>query len=96
MTTWETIHRKLMSVAANAYDEDALEFICDMNEKQRQAAVVILKDVEESIIKFKARLQDLASSTRAITLRSLTSSSRTTSTVSTIGLSTPRRGASRR
>jgi hypothetical protein len=32
-----------------------------MTEKQRHAAVVILRDVEESIAKFKARLQDLAS-----------------------------------
>jgi hypothetical protein len=57
----ETIHRKLMSVAANAYDQDALEFIVGMSEKQRHAAVVVLRDVEESTVKFKARLQDLAS-----------------------------------
>jgi hypothetical protein len=50
-----------MSVAANAYDQDALEFIVGMSEKQRHAAVVILRDVEESTVKFKARLQDLAS-----------------------------------
>ncbi|MCS3451536.1 MULTISPECIES: hypothetical protein [Bradyrhizobium] len=55
----ETIHRKLMSVAANAYDQDALDFICGMTEAQRHAAVVILRDVEESIVKFKARLLDL-------------------------------------
>ncbi|MCP1848399.1 MULTISPECIES: hypothetical protein [unclassified Bradyrhizobium] len=57
----ETIQRSLMSVAANAYDQSALDFICGMDEKQRQAAVVILKDVEDSILKFKVRLQDLAS-----------------------------------
>ncbi|MBR1155185.1 hypothetical protein [Bradyrhizobium sp. JYMT SZCCT0428] len=57
----ETIHRSLMSVAANAYDQTALDFICGMDEKQRHAAVVILQDVEDSIVKFKARLQDLAS-----------------------------------
>jgi Histidine phosphatase superfamily (branch 1) len=30
-----------MSVAANARDQDPLEFICGMTEKQRHAAVVI-------------------------------------------------------
>ncbi|MGY4505081.1 hypothetical protein ACVWYH_009038 [Bradyrhizobium sp. GM24.11] len=56
----ETIHRKLMSVAANAYDQDALDFICGMTEAQRNAAVVILRDVEDGIGKFKARLLDLS------------------------------------
>lgn len=57
----DSIHRSLMSVASNSYGQDALEFICEMSEKQRHAAVVILRDVEESTVKFKARLEDLAS-----------------------------------
>lgn len=59
-TELETIHRKLLSVAADSYSKEALDFICEMSEKQRHAAVVILKDVEESIVRFKARLQNLA------------------------------------
>jgi hypothetical protein len=35
--------------------------IVKMTEAERHAAVVILRDVEESIIKFRARLKDLAS-----------------------------------
>jgi hypothetical protein len=49
-----------MSVAADSYGQEALDFIVGMSEKQRHAAVVILRDVEDSVIKFKARLQDLA------------------------------------
>lgn len=56
----ETIQRKLTSVAADSYGQEALDFICGMSEKQRHAAVVILRDVEESIVKFRTRLQDLA------------------------------------
>lgn len=57
----ENIHRSLLSVAADSYGQEALDFISDMTEKQRHAAVVILRNVEDSIVKFKARLQDLAS-----------------------------------
>jgi hypothetical protein len=56
----EDINRSLTSVAANSYGQDPLEFICSMTEKQRHAAVVILRDVEASIAKFRARLRDLA------------------------------------
>jgi hypothetical protein len=38
-----------------------LEFIVEMTEKQRHAAVVILRDVEDSVSKLRARLKDLAS-----------------------------------
>jgi hypothetical protein len=55
------IHRMLTSVAANSYGQDPLEFICSMTEKQRHAAVVILRDVEASTIKLRSRLKDLAS-----------------------------------
>lgn len=56
----EHIHRSLTSVAANSYGQEALDFICDMSEKQRHAAVVILQSAEESMVKFKARLSDLS------------------------------------
>ncbi|MGM4991282.1 hypothetical protein [Tardiphaga sp. 841_E9_N1_2] len=56
----ETIHRSLVSVASNSYGQEPLDFICAMTDKQRHAAVVILQSVEDSIVKFKARLQDLA------------------------------------
>jgi hypothetical protein len=57
----ENIHRMLVSVAANSYGQDALEFIVEMTEKQRHAAVVILRNVEDSVAKLRARLKDLAS-----------------------------------
>lgn len=50
-----------MSGGGRSYGQDALWFICTMTEKQRHAAVVIFRDVEESIIKFSSRLMDLAS-----------------------------------
>lgn len=57
----EDMHRMLLSVASDSYSQDALNFIVGMSENQRHAAVVILRDAEERIVKFKARLQDLAS-----------------------------------
>ncbi|WP_440639447.1 hypothetical protein ACSHT2_34065 [Bradyrhizobium sp. PUT101] len=56
----EDIHRSLTSVAADSYSQEALDFICEMSEKQRHAAVVILQDVEAKIVKFKERLRDLS------------------------------------
>ncbi len=55
------IIRLLTSVAADSYGQEPLDFICDMNEKQRHAAVVILRDAEDSIAKLRARLKGLAS-----------------------------------
>lgn len=57
----EDIHRALLSVAAGSYSQEPLEFIVGMTEKQRTAAVVILRNAEEGMVKFKARLEDLAS-----------------------------------
>ncbi|QND70217.1 hypothetical protein [Tardiphaga robiniae] len=57
----EDIHRSLLSVAAGSYNQEALDFIVGMTEKQRHAAVVIFRSVEEKIVNFRARLQDLAS-----------------------------------
>ncbi|MFQ3456941.1 hypothetical protein PMN64_27025 [Bradyrhizobium sp. UFLA01-814] len=56
----EDIHRSLVSVASDSYGQDALNFIVGMSEKQRHAAVVILRDAEAKIVRFKDRLQDLA------------------------------------
>ena len=39
---------------------EALDSIVKMTERERHVAVVILKDVDESIEKFRARLKDLA------------------------------------
>jgi hypothetical protein len=57
----ETMHRKLMAIAVHGSEAEALESIVKMTEKERHAAVVILRDVEESIQKFRMRLYDLAS-----------------------------------
>jgi hypothetical protein len=57
----ETINRKLLAIAAHGSEAEALNFIVKMTERERHVAVVILRDVEESIHKFKARLKDLAS-----------------------------------
>lgn len=56
----EDIYRALTSVASDSYGQDALDFIVSMSEAQRHAAVVILRDAEAKIIRFKDRLQDLA------------------------------------
>ncbi|WP_246918254.1 hypothetical protein [Bradyrhizobium sp. SHOUNA76] len=54
------IHRSLISVASDSYGQDALDFIVGMSVQQRHAAVVILRDAEAKIVRFKERLQDLA------------------------------------
>ncbi|MDA9441635.1 hypothetical protein XH98_21610 [Bradyrhizobium sp. CCBAU 51745] len=48
-------------MAASSYGQEALDFICSMTERQRHAAVVILRDVEDNVAKLRARLKDLAS-----------------------------------
>jgi hypothetical protein len=55
------MNRKLLAIAAHGSEAEALNSIVKMTEAERHAAVVILRDVEESIIKFRARLKDLAS-----------------------------------
>lgn len=57
----ETMNRKLLAIAAHGSEAEALNFIVTMTEKERHAAVVILRDVDESIFKFRVRLKDLAS-----------------------------------
>jgi len=57
----ETMNRKLLAIAAHGSEGEALNFIVKMTERERHVAVVILRDVEESIQKFKTRLKDLAS-----------------------------------
>jgi hypothetical protein len=57
----ETMNRKLLAIAAYGSEAEALNFIVKMTERERHVAVVILRDVEESIHKFRARLKDLAS-----------------------------------
>jgi hypothetical protein len=57
----ETMNRKLLAIAVHGSEADAMNFIITMTEKERHVAVVILRDVEESIQKFRMRLFDLAS-----------------------------------
>src|ERR1700730_1326666 len=57
----ETMHRKLLAIAAHGSEDEALNSIVKMTENERHIAVVILKDVDETINKFRARLMDLAS-----------------------------------
>jgi hypothetical protein len=57
----ETMNRKLLAIAGHGSEAEALNFIVTMTDKERHAAVVILRDVEESIQKFRMRLFDLAS-----------------------------------
>jgi hypothetical protein len=56
----ETMNRKLLAIATHGSEAEALNFIVTMTDKERHIAVVILRDVEEGIIKFKSRLKDLA------------------------------------
>jgi hypothetical protein len=57
----ETMNRKLLAIAAHGSEAEALNFIVKMTERERHVAVIILRDVEESIQKFRTRLKDLAS-----------------------------------
>jgi hypothetical protein len=57
----ETMNRKLLAIAAHGSEAEALNFIVKMTERERHVAVIILRDVEESIHKFRTRLKDLAS-----------------------------------
>jgi hypothetical protein len=57
----ETMNRKLLAIAAHGSEAEAINFIVTMSDKERHVAVVILRDVEESIHKFRMRLFDLAS-----------------------------------
>lgn len=57
----DEIQRWLASAAAGSYGQDVLEFICSMSEKQRHAAVVILKTADEKLFKLRNRMKDLAS-----------------------------------
>ncbi len=56
----ENIRRQLESLASKGAEE-VLEFIVQMTEKERHAAVVILEDAESNMTKFLNRLRDLAS-----------------------------------
>jgi hypothetical protein len=55
------MNRKLLAIAAHGSEAEALDSIVKMTENERHAAVVILRDVDESIEKFRMRLYDLAS-----------------------------------
>jgi hypothetical protein len=57
----ETMKRKLLAIAAHGSEDEALNSIVKMTENERHVAVVILRDVDESIHKFRMRLFDLAS-----------------------------------
>jgi hypothetical protein len=57
----ETMKRKLLAIAAHGSEEEALNSIVKMTENERHVAVVILRDVDESIHKFRMWLFDLAS-----------------------------------
>jgi hypothetical protein len=57
----ETMQRKLTAIAAHGSEAEAMDSIVKMTENERHAAVVMLRDVDESIEKFRARLLELAS-----------------------------------
>lgn len=57
----EWIQRRLASVETMPTEEAALEFICSINEKQRNAAVVIMESVDVGVRRYVARVKEFLS-----------------------------------
>lgn len=56
----ETVIRQLESIESRPDEEAAINFICEMSERQRHAAVAIMEGIDKGVDKFAGRLKEFA------------------------------------